>query len=114
VQLGPRGAELSLEPSERLLDALDAALDEQLAQGKRGGQLPALPTACRAANCGACLVRIESGSEAFEPARERERALLQQLGAAPEDRLGCQLHARAQLSAGSMARVATREPKNAR
>src|SRR5690349_3199040 len=86
VRLLPAGVELVLAHSERLLDALD---DAALAAS-------ALPHACRAANCGACQLQVLAGAELLAPPDERERALLAELAAGPEDRLGCQLHAAVQ------------------
>jgi ferredoxin len=95
VRLEPSGGEIVLAPSERLLDALDAALERAIAARRSGDRsmpsLPALPTACRAANCGACLVQVESGAEAFAPASSAEQSLLERLGAGRGARLGCQL-----------------------
>jgi ferredoxin len=70
---------LEMGAGERLLDALDA------------GERPVLPLACRAMNCGICRVRLVSGGGAMRPATPREQRLLQQLGAAADERLGCQL-----------------------
>jgi adenylate cyclase len=89
VYFEPGAVLLELAPGERLLDVAD----------DRRGALP-LPTACRAGNCGACLVRIREGAEWLEPASSAERATLGELRAAPDQRLGCQLHARGELSAG--------------
>jgi ferredoxin len=78
VRLLPRGVELQVPPGTRLLDALDDAA----AAG--------LPTACRAGNCGLCLVRVLQGEPALAPARSEEGALCTRLGD-PGLRLGCQL-----------------------
>ena len=75
----PLQVRLQWTAGERLLDVLDES------------ERPILPLACRAMNCGICRVRLSSGSTAVRPASERERRLLQQLGAASEDRLACQL-----------------------
>ncbi len=83
VRLEPAGVELGLPPGERLLDALD---DAQHAQS-------ALPNGCRAANCGQCLVRVLEGGTKLAPASPRERALLREIGASDDQRLGCQIHA---------------------
>ena len=81
VKLLPAGVELALPAGERLLDVLDeAALDAS-----------ALPHACRAANCGACQLRVLSGAALLAPPDARERTLLTELVAGPDDRLGCQL-----------------------
>ena len=82
-QRADAAVELELPPGERLLDALD---DAQLEQS-------ALPSSCRAANCGECLVRVLEGGTKLAPASPRERALLRELGASDEQRLGCQVHA---------------------
>jgi ferredoxin len=83
VRLEPAGVEVALAEGERLLDALD---DQQHTRA-------ALPTACRAANCGACRVRVLAGSALLASAEPRELLLLEELGAAQDERLGCQLHA---------------------
>jgi ferredoxin len=83
IRLEPAGLELALPPGERLLDALD---DAQLTQS-------ALPSSCRAANCGECLLRVTEGGSKLAPASARERAMLRELGAGQEQRLGCQVHA---------------------
>jgi ferredoxin len=80
---GDAHVELALAPGERLLDALDDA------QHTRS----ALPTACRAANCGECLVQVIEGDTQLAPASPRERALLRELAVSEGRRLGCQLHA---------------------
>ena len=82
-QHAAQAVELELPPGERLLDALD---DAQLEQS-------ALPSSCRAANCGECLVRVLEGGTKLAPASPRERALLRELGADEALRLGCQVHA---------------------
>ncbi len=93
--LGPGAAAASLQVAagERVLDALD----EQPGLG--------LPTACRAANCGACLLQVVAGAEALQPPLQRERATLQQLGAGPDQRLGCQICIRMELGSESEAVV---------
>jgi len=80
VRLLPADLHLEIGADERLLDACDAA-----APG-------ALPLACRAGNCGSCWLQVIQGAAAFLPASPRERSTLQQLGAAENERLGCQLH----------------------
>jgi adenylate cyclase len=85
VRMEPAGVELDVPAGERLLDAADA-------QAR-----PGLPVACRAASCGACLVRVLHPDAPFEPPAARERELLATLGATPDQRLGCQLRARASL-----------------
>jgi ferredoxin len=75
--------ELPLPERDRLLDALD---DQQHTR-------TALPSACRAANCGACRVRVVAGSALLASAEVRELQLLKELGAGQDERLGCQLHA---------------------
>ena len=78
----PSAAKLQLSPGERLLDALD----EQCEQRETG-----LPLACRAANCGSCLLRVVRGASSLELAQPREHELLAQLGATADQRLGCQI-----------------------
>ena len=90
------GVEVSLPPGERLLDALD---DAQHAHS-------ALPTSCRAANCGECLVRVITGETELAPASPRERAMLRELGSSHDQRLGCQLHAELGASGIVVLRVA--------
>jgi adenylate cyclase len=75
----PNGSTIEVPSGERLLDVID----EQ--------ELTGLPTACRGATCGTCLVRVHRGRELLEPAREAERQTLATLGRGPEYRLSCQL-----------------------
>jgi ferredoxin len=81
VRLQPTGAQVVLKPGERLIDALD----------ERG--ILALPTACRAASCGICLVQVRQGAEGLAPPGKDESSLLSWLRIAPEYRLGCQIRA---------------------
>jgi len=83
VRIEPACVELALPPGERLLDALDDAQHMQ----------SALPSRCRAANCGECLVRVLEGGTKLAPASPRERALLRELDAGEDQRLSCQIHA---------------------
>jgi ferredoxin len=83
LRLLPDGPSLPLPAGERVLDVLDDAWPGA-----------GLPTACRAGNCGACLVAVMSHPEQLEPPDSRERETLRAIGAAPSDRLGCQLRAR--------------------
>jgi ferredoxin len=77
----PGGDVLELVAGERLLDAVD----DQHALGL-------LPTACRAGNCGMCLVRVHAGAGWLAPPAAEERATLSELGCAADQRLGCQVH----------------------
>ena len=77
-------------PGERALDALDDAWPGA-----------GLPTACRAGNCGACLVAVVSGADALDPPDAHELQTLSTLCAAPDQRLGCQLRAASQLDPNS-------------
>jgi ferredoxin len=80
VRIEPSGLVLRVASSERVLDVLDDAPDA------------GLPIACRAGNCGACLVEIRSGAELLLPPDLAERETLTAFGAAPPgERLGCQL-----------------------
>lgn len=80
----PSGALVQVRPGERVLDALD----EQLEAGPLGH---GLPTACRAANCGACRVIVLGGESLLAPGLPAENALLAELGMPMGGRLGCQL-----------------------
>jgi ferredoxin len=82
VRFEPSGREVRADFSERVLDAAEA----------RG--VVALPLACRAGNCGACLVDVPQGADALEPPAAREAETLSALGARPGQRLGCQVHIR--------------------
>lgn len=95
VRLKERGVELELAAGERLLDAADDHPVTGL-----------LPSACRAGNCGACLLRVRTGAEGFAPPEAAERATLQALGAPPDARLGCQLRARPPSGTAAMTAVA--------
>jgi ferredoxin len=88
VRFEPGGTTLELAAGERLLDAAD----EHVHAGT-----PLLPLACRAGNCGACLLRVRAGAAQFAPASPAEQSALNELGATIEHRLGCQLYARADL-----------------
>jgi ferredoxin len=79
VRFEPAGVELTARAGERLLDLADE--HPQLG----------LPLACRAANCGSCLVEVRSGGRQLEPPSARERDELSACGAGPGQRLGCQL-----------------------
>jgi ferredoxin len=79
VLLLPAQLRLNLGAGERLLDALDERAE------------PVLPLACRAMNCGICRLRLLKGADAMRAASARELRLLQQLQAAADERLGCQL-----------------------
>jgi ferredoxin len=96
-----RGVELALPPGERLLDALDDAQHTQ----------SALPTSCRAANCGRCLVRVLEGGTKLAPASPRERALLRELDADDDMRLGCQIHVEHGATGAVVLRVAGDSPE---
>jgi ferredoxin len=85
VRLEPAGIALELAAGERLLDALDE-------HGALG-----IPTACRAGNCGACLLTVSAGAAMLTEPSARERQTLRALAAAADQRLGCQLGARAAL-----------------
>jgi ferredoxin len=80
VRFEPSGREVRARFGERVLDAAEA----------RG--VVALPLACRAGNCGACLVNVPEGAEALTPARLAETETLVALAARPGQRLGCQVH----------------------
>ena len=79
ITLLPLGIRVPLAEGERLLDVLDDL------------ERPVLPLACRAMNCGICRVRLQAGNAAMRAATPREQQLLRQLGAAPDERLACQL-----------------------
>jgi ferredoxin len=81
VRLVPSGAVVELQPGERLVDALD----------EHG--ILAFATACRAANCGICMVRVWAGAEGLAPPNKDEVSLLSWLNAGADRRLGCQLRA---------------------
>jgi len=78
VRFEPSGVVLQVAPGERVLDAAD----EQPPFG--------LPLACRAGNCGACLVSVRAGQDALRPAADHERETLRALGARADQRLACQ------------------------
>jgi ferredoxin len=89
VRFEQTGLQLDVAAGERVLDALD----EHPALG--------LPTACRAGNCGACLVEVTAGMAALAEPAALERRTLAEIGASADQRLGCQLRARAELESGS-------------
>jgi ferredoxin len=82
----PSGRTLELVAGERLLDAVD-----------HEHALGLLPSACRAGNCGTCLVRVREGARWLEPPTAEEDAALSELGCAAGERLGCQVHVCADL-----------------
>jgi ferredoxin len=84
IRWQPGSVTFEVQRGERLLDALDARHD---APGPRVH----LPTACRSANCGTCRVRVISGEAGVIPADPWEQSVLEQHGAEPDERLGCQL-----------------------
>jgi ferredoxin len=86
LRFEPAGVAIDASAGERVLDCVDD--DPSIG----------LPTACRAANCGLCLVSVVAGAEAFEPPVARERETLRELGAKAATRLGCQLKLRSDAS----------------
>lgn len=76
----------SLEPLELVVPAGERLVD--LVDEQPG---LSLPFACRAANCGTCLVRVRAGEALVEPPGEWERVVLERVGADEHTRLGCQL-----------------------
>jgi ferredoxin len=92
VRFEPSGVTVALAPGERLLDAADDHAENAAAVA------PLLPLACRAGNCGACLLRVRTGAALFAPAAPEEQVALGVLGATGEQRLGCQLRARDDLT----------------
>ena len=101
VRLDPSGLEFTVQLGERVLDAADAS-------GRAG-----LPTACRAGNCGICLVRVEHGSETLVRPGPAELQLLADLRAPAGQRLGCQIAIRldAEVTAGPLVLVGARDPR---
>lgn len=79
VRLLPSGKRVQVRPGQRLLDVLDAV------------EMPVFRTACRAGNCGACRLLVIQGGAELRPPTAREFGTLQQLRAAGDERLGCQL-----------------------
>jgi ferredoxin len=90
VRFEPSGITIELEAGERLLDAADERTES-------AGRVVLLPLACRAGNCGACLLSVRAGADLFAAPLPAEQAALRELGAAGDQRLGCQLHARVDL-----------------
>jgi ferredoxin len=90
VRFEPSGREVHAAFGERVLDAAEA----------RG--VVALPLACRAGNCGACLVNVPQGADALAPPAAREAETLSALGARPGQRLGCQLRIRDAAESGDL------------
>jgi ferredoxin len=79
VRFEPSGLELEVPAGERLLDVAD----EHLELG--------LPAACRAGNCGVCLLRVRAGANALLAPAHVEQQALAALRSAPAQRLGCQV-----------------------
>jgi ferredoxin len=87
VRIEPSGLVLRVATSERVLDILDEAPEA------------GLPLACRAGNCGACLLIVREGAELLDPPDLAERETLTAFGGAPPgERLGCQLRVAAGVS----------------
>jgi ferredoxin len=83
IRVLPYLAELTVEGPARLVDVLD----------EHGGG--GLPLSCRGATCATCRVRVQRGQELLEPAASRELETLHAVGAAADERLGCQIGLRA-------------------
>lgn len=83
IRLEPLGIELSCETESRLIDVLDDLPDASLVAG--------VPLSCRGARCGVCRVRVVRGAGAIIAPRADEQEALRTLGAAPDERLACQL-----------------------
>jgi len=94
---------LRVASSERVLDVLDDAPDS------------ALPIACRAGNCGACLLAVREGADLLLPPDLAERETLTAFGAAPPgERLGCQLRVGTGVSGRIVLEVRVARPDAAR
>lgn len=77
--IGPDGAVLAVleaPAGERVIDALDDA------------RAP-VDLGCRSATCGICMVEVVEGGAALAPPDPIEHLALDELGAAPGDRLAC-------------------------
>lgn len=79
VTILPLRVRIQMRPGQRLLDVLDEH------------ERPAFRTACRAGNCGACRLSVVAGASEWRAPSSREHTTLMQLGAAADERLGCQL-----------------------
>ena len=102
VRIEPSGLVLRVASSERVLDVLDEAPDA------------GLPIACRAGNCGACLLGIREGGDLLLPPDLAERETLTAFGAAPPgERLGCQLRVAAGVSGQIVLEVPVARPDSA-
>lgn len=87
VRIEPSGLVLRVAGSERVLDVLDDAPEA------------GFPLACRAGNCGACLLAVREGAELLDPPDLAECETLVAFGGAPPgERLGCQLRVAAGVS----------------
>ena len=75
--LGP-GVTLLVDDGGRLLDACD------------DGRAP-IAFSCRSASCGVCRVDVLAGAELLEPPGHDEVEVLSLFGAAPTERLACQV-----------------------
>ena len=79
VQIFYDGRALVCRSGGRLLDILDELGESSL------------PIECRAAHCGACLVKVAAGVDALLPPSPEEQRTLKALRASPDERLGCQI-----------------------
>lgn len=79
IRILPYLVELAVEGPARLVDVLD----------EQGGVGP--PLSCRGATCAICRVQVRRGEELLEPASARELETLHGAGAAPDERLACQI-----------------------
>lgn len=78
-----------LELDERALPPEGVLLLDLAEQGH-----VAIESSCRAASCGACMVRVLDGAEHFEALTEPERDLLHVLADPATHRLACQARLR--------------------
>jgi ferredoxin len=89
VRLRPVQIQLQSLGDERLLDCLDEHAIAALERGESSAS--GVPLSCRGARCASCRVRVVHGAELLAPAGPVELDTLRLTGAAPDERLACQI-----------------------
>ncbi len=79
VRFLPANVEVPVPTNSRLVDITDEHPEAEV------------PYSCRSASCGTCRVKVEEGMEAFPPADDDEKSVLEIFGDEPKVRLCCQL-----------------------
>jgi ferredoxin len=91
IRLQPQGVVLESSGAERLLDCLDEHALDQIERDPAQIDATTFPVSCRGARCASCRVRVLHGAQHLQPAAADELDTLRLCGAAPEERLACQV-----------------------